>query len=1433
MDAIFFPFLGRSFGRFAGTLVLAVMGLFGVSENVHAARTIDAVTLNNASSVSVTPGDFVTLVIDVTTTGSGSANDWRSTGWLISATPPGTLTCWNHGNATSAGSYSANTTIQVPMTPGTYNAYFVAYDDDGCSTGASSIKVLSNGVIVVATPPTVTTNAASALSVSGATLNGTVSSNGTSTAVTFDYGLTTSYGSTATATASPLAAGAVGAAVSVAVTGLTCSTTYHYRAKGVNLGGTTLGADATFTTVACPTPTVVSVNTASTNPTITNSTVAWTVVFNTSVSGVDAADFALVPGGGVTGATIGTVSGSGTTWTVQANTGTATGTLGLNVVDNDSIVNGVSAPLGGVGALNGNFTGQVYTVNAPAPVLAKVASTSAAVVNDVVTFNITATNPFGADMNSVTVSDVLPTGMTYVTYAATAGTVANAGQNVTWTIPVLLAGGSAQLTLAVKVTLQGAITNTVTSVGSTSASASVLVLASAVTHYRMDGTAGSWAGVAGEVIDSGGTELHGTRVITTSPTSTNLINPTPTIAAQYPSVVGGFCNAASFDGNAVVQVLHDARFDYTTKLSASAWLYPTAYPASDLYSIFSNDVNYEFHLTPAGKLNWWWGASSFTSATTVPLNQWTHIAITMDSGATAGRERMYINGVLDANSNNWKGTLASNPCPFYIGGDIATGSPVGSSCNLRSDRNFRGRIDEVKLYNYELTAAEVQADMTLGRNCSGTYDHIQIEHDASASVCTPETVTIKACLNAACTTLFPGDVTIQLSPTGWVGGDTVVIHNGIGSASLSKATAGSVTLGTVSATPAAANSTRCFNGSSETCAMTFATASCLFDAVEPSAAPKTRLLTKMAGVAFNVDVLALTGSSVNTGYTGTVTTDLVDASSASCPSGAGLTTAQSLSFVLANAGRKPATFTYDGAAKNVRVRMAVGAGTPACSTDNFAIRPTSVTLTASPAQATPPSAIATPVAKAGAAFALNGSSTAGYTGTVTLDSSRLTAQPTAQDTVVASGGVVGTFNPASLAINASPALTGNASYNEVGYLYLAAGAFRDETFTAVDQPGGCLATGTCDCVTDSTSNNNLSTSLVGSTGRYGCYIGSTAASLGRFVPDHFDTSATGTLTCAATAGTVGVTNGSTAVTGAGTAFLSAIAPGNTIQIAGVEYLVSAVPSATSLTLATAYAGATASGLAVVSCPVGAMVYSGQAFSASVTAKNLAGTTTQNYMGKFAKDVNLKAAASRGGASIAVTAPGGTLTGTAAASSFTNGSNAASLAAPLFAFATAPTIPTSVFVRAEVPAPDSVTSLRSPATASVEGGVKVVSGRIKIPNAYGSERLALPMTATVQYYNAGSNWVTSATDSVSAFNSNLVSTGNVVASVVSGLGSGVTVLSPGTAAVVSGVRTFTLAAPMVSGNVDISLNAPIYLPSTTGRATFGIFRSPLIYRRENY
>lgn len=111
-------------------------------------------------------------------------------------------------------------------------------------------------------------------------------------------------------------------------------------------------------------PTVSSIVRADANPTNGAGGVSWTVTFSEDVTGVDAGDFALVPGSGVSGASITSVSGSGNTWTVTAAPGVNTGTLGLNLVDNDSIADGSGNRLGGTGNGNGNFTGEVYTVTA-------------------------------------------------------------------------------------------------------------------------------------------------------------------------------------------------------------------------------------------------------------------------------------------------------------------------------------------------------------------------------------------------------------------------------------------------------------------------------------------------------------------------------------------------------------------------------------------------------------------------------------------------------------------------------------------------------------------------------------------------------------------------------------------------------------------------------------------------------------------------------------------------------------------------------------------------------------------------------------------------------------------------------------------------------------------------------------------------------------
>jgi len=118
--------------------------------------------------------------------------------------------------------------------------------------------------------------------------------------------------------------------------------------------------DVSLSFSACSIPNVTSSVRA--NADITGATdVNFTVTFSQPVTGVDTGDFSLTSTG-VSGPAVTGVSGSGSVYTVTVNTGSGSGTIKLNVMDNDTILNG-DAPLGGVGTGNGDFTGgETYTI---------------------------------------------------------------------------------------------------------------------------------------------------------------------------------------------------------------------------------------------------------------------------------------------------------------------------------------------------------------------------------------------------------------------------------------------------------------------------------------------------------------------------------------------------------------------------------------------------------------------------------------------------------------------------------------------------------------------------------------------------------------------------------------------------------------------------------------------------------------------------------------------------------------------------------------------------------------------------------------------------------------------------------------------------------------------------------------------------------------
>jgi hypothetical protein len=116
------------------------------------------------------------------------------------------------------------------------------------SAGAVLLPASAHAATVPA--PSVTTAGVSNVTYSSAILYGYVDAHGQLTSYAFQYGPTSAYG--AQSPLAPAGNGTVTIKVSQAVAGLQPGVTYHYRVIATGPGGTTKGADRTFTTPKIP-----------------------------------------------------------------------------------------------------------------------------------------------------------------------------------------------------------------------------------------------------------------------------------------------------------------------------------------------------------------------------------------------------------------------------------------------------------------------------------------------------------------------------------------------------------------------------------------------------------------------------------------------------------------------------------------------------------------------------------------------------------------------------------------------------------------------------------------------------------------------------------------------------------------------------------------------------------------------------------------------------------------------------------------------------------------------------------------------------------------------------------------------------------------------------------------------------------------------------
>jgi MSHA biogenesis protein MshQ len=250
---------------------------------------------------------------------------------------------------------------------------------------------------------------------------------------------------------------------------------------------------------------------------------------------------------------------------------------------------------------------------------------------------------------------------------------------------------------------------------------------------------------------------------------------------------------------------------------------------------------------------------------------------------------------------------------------------------------------------------------------------------------------------------------------------------------------------------------------------------------------------------------------------------------------------------------------------------------------------------------------------------------------------------------------------------------------------------------------------------------------------------------------------------------------------------------------------------------------------------------------TLTAQNLSGVTTTNYNGVFAK-LDLTTYANYGFTAAPLPA-GSNLSSSATAPSGTWANGVATVSARhQISRPTAITGETSITVSAapsdgEVPAALPATSL---------GSATLRYGRLQLLNAYGSELLALPVPLRAQYWN-GIAWVTNADDSCTSITAPTSGAGltfypevaaGVMGNHLSAAETAASVNASGKLVSGSAGLKFSKPGSGNSGYVDISIplaSKPwVQFPwggggnvNPSGRATFGIYKSRLIYSRENY
>lgn len=1076
----------------------------------------------------------------------------------------------------------------------------------------------------------------------------------------------------------------------------------------------------------------------------------------------------------------------------------------------------------------------------------EVASTSTVPINTNFTLTMAVRNPVnGSSQTGVTITDDLTAaGLTFVSFTPGTGTYTFTGGVVTWAVGNVGAGVTATATLVVSAATAGSKTNTITSnIGTPVATAVETVQVYApLADWRMDEAA--WSGVANEVKDSSGGGYHGTSRIANGSTA---VATTATGSPAYTNGSQNTCRYGEFD-----KTSSPARTYSYVELSGlpalpssftfAAWIRSTNSSQSGQRILVRDDADngwgfslgdagstrirfFNRNISPSGTVvgdgtnNACGTVFCLDTAAVITNNNWFFVAVAIDTAGKNIAHYVYNNSgtLVSSTSSAFSGTWKDGTGTAAIGGETSA-----SSEGRQTSFHFLGNIDEMQIYSGVLSQSDVNVLRTRARTCGASVDHYELSLPTASLTCLPSAVTVTACadVSSPCTnavTTINGQTATLASAGATLGTSTVTFNaSGVATTTVSYPTAvdGTVASVTLSGEQATATNARkcCPNGTScvlgSSCSTTFNTAG--FIVAASAGAGAVTIPAQVAG----------TGSASY--YLRAIKTN---ATTQACESA--LSGAQSVNW--AYECNNPSTCS----ASNL-MTLNGGTSTTIARNNNASVSsyfPVSMTFDAN----------------GNAPFTFN----YGDVGQVKLYATKAASGPQLSSISGSSNAFVvkpGGFTVTAVKQTASPFLTNPAASNASGSKFVKAGESFSATVTATTSGGAT----TPNYGRETTPEGVLLThALVAPAGGI-----------------------TGTLSSGTIAGgSLNFTSGVATVTNLSWSEVGIISL--TPSVADADYLGAGNTTGTTVQKVGRFVPDHFDTAVLKGCVAGNFTYSGQPFTAQLTPKNLAGAITQNYNTAcgFSKAVTLSNAGSVANVNVGWP-PSGPVTQIMASSQFINPASCGGVLNPItgpsgtqanVTYTLAPATGPSTFTLRGVDA-DGVTS-----SGATEGTTTVRSGRVRLVNAYGSELLDLPMTLRAEYWN-GAGWIKNTDDNctgdTSAVAANAVSVAltQTLASptcvwdigATGRSGSGCSAVGPTSptdkqfrkgAFMVTGPGTLQkgdfnlwLKAPTSAGTVKVDVDVPPWLEfpwvgagntDPSARATFGVFKSSLIYRRENY